>query len=117
MLNLLKSNFRVMKKVKRISLIVRCKEVLSEMLGIKERKIKRSLQSANDRAIEEALTARERIPALLNKLGECETQAAINDVINDICDTLDQIDAWEKKQKQVERIQDILDEEVDFQED
>lgn len=102
-----------MKKVKRISLIVRCKEVLSEMLGIKERKIRRSLQSANDRAIEEALNAKEQISVLLNKLGECESQAEINGIINSICDTIDTIEAWEKKQKQVEKIQAMLDEEVE----
>lgn len=105
------------KKAKRISLIAKGKSVISEMFGVKERRIRRALQAANDRAIEEAVILRENLPSLLNKLGDCDTQEKTNEVINKICDTLETIEAWETKQKYVEKIQAMLDEEVDIEEE
>lgn len=81
------------KKAKRISLIAKGKSVISEMFGVKERRIRRSLQAANDRAIEEAVILRENLPGLLNRLGDCTTQEETNGVINQVCDTLEAIES------------------------
>lgn len=106
-----------MKKVKRLNLIVKGKGLVSEMLRLKQNKINRAIESAIDKAEEEALDAENKVISLLEKLGNStDNSASINAVINEICKTMDDAENWRIRKKQVEQLKEMLNEEVEVEE-
>ena len=107
-----------MKKMKRLDLIVKGQELVSELFGIKTRKIKRAIESAIDTAEERAFSAEERVTILLAKLGEnYDNPQALTDTINSLCVTMDEAQEWRKKAEQVKRVKSLLEEEVEVKEE
>lgn len=106
-----------MKKVKRLNLIVKGKGLVSEMLRLKQNKINRAIESAIDKAEEEALDAENKVISLLEKLGNStDSSTSINAVINEICTTMDDAETWRIRKKQVEQLKEMLNEEVEVEE-
>ena len=103
-----------MKKMKRLDLIVKGKDLVSELFGIKTRKIKRAIESAIDTAEERALSAEERITTLLLEFGDkFDSPEGLTETINSICAAMDEAEEWKKKAEQVRKIRTLLEEEVE----
>lgn len=98
---------------KRINLIVKGKGLISEMLQIKERKIRRALSSAIDIAEENKIKAQDNILTLANDLGKAETDKEMTEVINKIFEEYDKIESYNNRTNQVKDLMKILEEEVD----
>ena len=101
---------------KRINLIVKGKGLVNELLGIKERRIRRALSSAQDLAEENVIKCKDDVLAKLNELGEVEDQDQVNNILNDIFDILDSRECYKTRAEQVKEIMTILEEEVDEEE-
>lgn len=98
---------------KRINLIVKGQKCLTELLGIKEKKIRRAVESALDFTEESAVECKEKRQLLLNELGEnADNKEALVEIINRYCDLIDQEDEWNRKHKQVLALKKELEEEV-----
>lgn len=102
-----------MAKIKRINLIAKGKQVLSELFNIKVRRINRTLASALDAAEENMVSAEESMVEALNKLGEAETDEARTYALNNILELMDEADQWKLRKKQIAKIQQMLEEEVE----
>ena len=103
-----------MKKMKRLDLIVKGKDLVSELFGIKTRKIKRAIESAIDIAEERALSAEERVTTLLSEFGDrFDSSDGLTETINSICGAMDEAKEWKKKAEQVRKIRTLLEEEVE----
>lgn len=107
-----------MAKMSRLSLIVKGKEVVKELFSFKTRKISNAVDSAISTADENAILADMRAKTLLSKLGECyDDPKKLTATINEICETMDEADAWRKKAEQSRQIKEMLSEEVDTEEE
>lgn len=102
---------------KRINLIVKGKGLISEMLQIKERKIRRALSSAIDIAEENKIKAQDNILTLANELGQVETDDQMTDVINRIFEEYDKIESYTNRANQVKELLALLEEEVEESEE
>lgn len=100
-------------KTKRISLIAKGKNILSNMVGIKERKIKRAVDAALDKAKEEAISAEESILQIIEKMGDSDSSEHLNSCINQYLDKKTDIDNWTKRVTWIEELQTMLEEEVE----
>lgn len=105
-----------MKHAKRISIIAKGKSLISELLKIREGRINRAVASAIDTAEENSINADEKVISLLNKLGECEPDE-INKVLNEIIEAMDEAESWRTRKLQVQKIQQLLNEEVEVSEE
>ena len=107
-----------MKKVSRLDLIVKGKDLVSALLGIKTRKINRAVSSAIDTAEENAISSNENVNKLLTKLGDVyDSPAELTGVINAICEEMDKAELWAKRTEQVKKIAELLKEEVEVEEE
>lgn len=104
-------------KKKRINLIVKGKGLISEMLQIKERKIRRTLSSAIDIAEENKIKAQDNILSLTNELGKAETDEQMTNVINNIFEEYDKIESYTNRVEQVKDLLKLLEEEVEESEE
>lgn len=102
---------------KRINLIVKGKGLISEMLQIKERKIRRALSSAIDIAEENKIKAQDNILTLANDLGKAETDKEMTDVVNRIFEEYDKIESYANRVNQVKELMALLEEEVEESEE
>lgn len=106
-----------MAKIKRINLIAKGKQVLSELFNIKVRRINRTISSALDVAQENILSAKEEILTRVDKLGEAETDSQRQTALNNILEAMDTVAEWENRYKQIEKLREMLDEEVEEEKD
>lgn len=107
-----------MKKMTRLDLIVKGKNLVSALLGIKTRKINRAVSSAIDTAEENAISSNENVNKLLSKLGEVyDNPAELTNAINSICEEMDKAELWAKRAEQVKKIAELLKEEVEVEEE
>lgn len=98
---------------KRINLIVKGQKCLTELLGIKEKKIRRAVESALDFTEESAVEAKEKRLALLNELGEqADDKEALMGIINNYCELLDDEENWKKRNNQIKFLKKELEEEI-----
>ena len=98
---------------KRINLIVKGKGLVNELLGIKERRIRRALSSAQDLAEENVIKCKDDILAKLNDLGEVEDQDSVNIILNEIFEIIDNREGYRARAEQVKEIMAMLEEEVE----
>lgn len=106
-----------MSKTKRINVIAKGKQILSELFNIKVRRINRTISSALDVAQENILSAKDEILTRVNKLGEAETDEQRQSALNSILEAMDEVSQWETRYSQVKKLQEMLDEEVEETED
>lgn len=106
-----------MKKMSRLSLIVRGKEVIKELFSFKTRKISNAVDSAIAAAGENAVLCEMKSKTLISKFAEnYDEPAKLNEVINEICAAMDEAEEWKKKEQQVKKIKEMLEEEVEVEE-
>lgn len=102
-----------MAKIKRINLIAKGKQVLSELFNIKVRRINRTISSAIDTAQEKIISSKEDVMAKVAKLGEAETDEQRQKALNNILEAMDTVTEWETRLSQLENLEKILNEEVE----
>lgn len=102
------------KKVKRLSLLIKGKNLLADLLNVKERRINRAVDAAIDKANEEALLASEKAREILSKISSAaDDPGDLNDFINDFCDQVELETSWKAKAKAVQYLKTLLSEEVE----
>lgn len=101
------------KKMKRLSLIVKGEGIVASLLGIRENKIKRAVESAGDYAEEQILDANAAKLKALEALGKgADSSDSCRSAINAYCDACEAIDAWSKKAEYIAQLKADLESEV-----
>lgn len=99
--------------MKRINAIVKGKGIVNEILQIREKKIKRAVESAIDYAQEQQLDADTRALKAITLMGEnADNPENLKNYINQYCQAIDDRKDWETKEEQVKLLKKKLDEEV-----
>lgn len=99
--------------MKRISLIVKGEKCLKELLGIKEKKIRRTVESCLDYTEEAAIEYKEKRQQLLDELGKAaDEKEKLVSIINQYCELVDMEEEAKKKNSQIKMLKKELEEEV-----
>ena len=105
------------KKTKRLSLLVKGKGFIADLLDMKARRIKRAVEAAIDKANEEALIAAEKAKEMLDGLAEAaegpDYSEKLNKFINDYADLCEAEEAWKAKALAVQKLHTLLNQEVE----
>ena len=102
-----------MSKAKRISLIAKGKSVLSDLIGIKERKIRRAVDTAIDKAQEAAITANEAALKCIEDMSQVDTAEHYNQCINKYFEHRSDVEEWRRRQTWATELKALLDEEIE----
>lgn len=102
-----------MSKAKRISLIAKGKSVLSDLIGIKERKIRRAVDTAIDKAQEAAITADEASLKCIEDMSQVDTAEHYNQCINKYFEYRSDVEEWRRRQTWATELKALLDEEIE----
>ena len=103
-------------KVKRISLLVKGKSAFSDTTEIRERKIRRSVEAAIDKATEEKLLAEEKAIKALESMKDSTDSSFLTVCINNYLDAKYESEEWNKRVGWAKNLADLLDEEVEVEE-
>ena len=107
-----------MAKTSRLSLIVKGKKFIKELFDFQTRKISNAVNSAIATAEENAVLCDMSTKTLLSKFADsCDDPKKLTETINEICDKMDEAEAWRKKAEQAKRIKAMLEEEVEAEEE
>lgn len=102
-----------MSKVKRISLIAKGKNFFSELIGIKERKIRNAVDAAINKAMEEKILASDAATQALISLGENDDPHHYSNCIKTYVDSRAAEEEWSKNLRYAEELKARLEEEVE----